>query len=148
MFWQLFYVTSSVFIKSSICSTLIRIAPNRIYRWCLRALIAISVVTTVAAMTVVLVRCKPISANWNPGIGQCVSQDLIIVFTYVVSAVNVATDWSVAIMPIFILWNVQMKRGLKILTSVILGIGALYVPRQVLLQKSPVHFGRNANSTQ
>lgn len=81
--------------------------------------------TNSGAVIAVLVRCKPISASWT-GQGTCLDQSIIVTLTYVVSAVNILTDWSVAIMPAFILWNVQMKRKLKLMTGMILGLGVLY----------------------
>ncbi|KAK9794127.1 hypothetical protein AB5N19_04486 [Seiridium cardinale] len=125
LLWQLFYVSGSLFIKSSICTTLIRVALHQRYIWILRVLILVSAIITIMAMTVVLVRCKPVAANYDPTLGTCVNQDLILAFTYVVSGVNIATDWSVAIIPIFILWDVQMRRYLKIMTWVVLGLGVL-----------------------
>lgn len=125
MYWQLTYVSGSLLIKASICVTLMRISIKRRYNIILIGLITLSAVTTIAAMIVVLIRCKPIAANWNPDLGACLSQDLILVFTYVVSAINIFTDWSAAIMPIFILWNVRMERRVKMVTAGVLGIGIL-----------------------
>lgn len=98
--WQVFYVTSSVLIKSSICTTLVRIAGARkgaVY--ILRGLIAVSVVSTLVAITGVFVRCRPIQASWNLSLGTCIDQTIIIVLTYVVSGVNIVTDLTVSILP-------------------------------------------------
>ncbi|KAH8589243.1 hypothetical protein B0O99DRAFT_655550 [Bisporella sp. PMI_857] len=125
LFWQLFYVTSSTFIKASICATLIRVAVQRKYKYILWGLIALTTVANLVAFSAALARCKPIAAGWNPSLGKCLDQSIIITLTYVVSAVNIFTDWSVAIIPIFILWNVQMRRKLKIITGAILAVGIL-----------------------
>lgn len=125
VFWQIFYVTGSVFIKSSICAQLIRISTQRRYKIILYLLIAVSIITTFIAILAVLIRCKPVAASWNPTLGTCIDQSIIIALTYVVSAVNIATDWSVAIIPIFILWNIQMRRTLKRMIGLVLGLGVL-----------------------
>lgn len=116
--WQIFYVSGSLLIKTSICVTLIRIATQRRFVYILYGLIAI---------LAVLVRCRPIAASWNPTLGTCLPQTIIITLTYVVSVINIINDFSVAIIPVFMLWNVQMRRKLKILTTMILGLGILYV---------------------
>ncbi|KAJ4328067.1 hypothetical protein N0V84_001435 [Fusarium piperis] len=125
VFWQIFYVSGSVFIKASICAQLIRISTQRRYKIILYFLILVSIITTLIAILAVLVRCKPVAASWNPTLGTCIDQSIIIALTYVVSAVNIATDWSVAIIPIFILWNIQMRRTLKRMIGLVLSLGVL-----------------------
>jgi hypothetical protein len=41
------------------------------------------------------------------------------------SAVNIFTDWATALMPIPLLWSVQMNRNSKLLVAGILGLGIL-----------------------
>lgn len=125
--WQIFYVSGSLLIKTSICVTLIRIATQRRFVYILYGLIAMSAISTFIAILAVLVRCRPIAASWNPTLGTCLPQTIIITLTYVVSVINIINDFSVAIIPVFMLWNVQMRRKLKILTTMILGLGILYV---------------------
>ncbi|KAF4963470.1 hypothetical protein FSARC_8519 [Fusarium sarcochroum] len=123
--WQIFYVSGSVFIKSSICIQLLRIATNKRYKYFLWCLIAVSVIITLIAMLAVLVRCKPVAASWNPALGTCIDQNIIVVLTYVVSGMNIVTDWSVAIMPVFILRNIQMRKTLKRMAILVMGVGVL-----------------------
>ena len=87
-------------------------------------LIAVSTVTTIVAIVAVLIRCKPVSASWDQK-GTCIDQNIIIVLTYVVSAVNIVTDWTVAILPAFILWNLQMRATLKRMAGLVMGVGVL-----------------------
>ena len=102
-----------------------RIATQQRYIIILWLLIVTSVITTLIAIIAVLIRCKPVAASWNPALGTCINQNIIIVLTYVVSAVNIATDWSVAIIPIFILWNVQMRSTLKRMVWLVMAVGVL-----------------------
>ena len=124
VFWQIFYVSGSVFIKASICAQLMRIATRRLYKVIMWVLIGVSTVTTAVAITAVLIRCKPVSASWTQE-GKCINQNIIIVLTYVVSGVNIATDWVVAILPAFILWNLQMRATLKRMAGLVMGLGVL-----------------------
>ncbi|VUC31972.1 unnamed protein product [Clonostachys rosea] len=123
--WQLLYVTCSPIIKISICATLIRIASQRRrYTYILYAVSILAIAMTVMAAICIVIRCTPFQASWT-GQGKCVSVDAIIILTYVFSAVNIAIDWTVCIMPAFILWNLQIRRNLKLLAFGILGVGAL-----------------------
>lgn len=126
--WQLFYVSSSTFIKSSICTTLMRIADVRQgFVHTLQALIVVTVLSTIVAISAVFARCKPIQASWNPTQGTCIDQTPIIILTYIVSGVNIITDFTVAGLPIILLWNMHMQRRLKIGAGMILGVGVLFV---------------------
>lgn len=139
MFWQLFYVSGSLLIKASICATLARLATQRRYIYTVWGLTAISFVTTLIAMVAVLVRCKPVAASWDPSLGTCIDQSIIIALTYAVSAVNIVTDWSVAIIPVFILWNLQMRKTLKRMVALVLGLGALCVSPEPPCRQHPVN---------
>ncbi|EXF82141.1 hypothetical protein CFIO01_00655 [Colletotrichum fioriniae PJ7] len=123
--WQIFYVSGSLFIKASICATLVRIATRRRFICTLYGLVAMSAVSTLIAILAVLVRCRPVAASWDPSLGSCLDQTIIITLTYVVSVINIINDFAVAIIPVFMLWNIQMRRRLKVLTILILGLGIL-----------------------
>ncbi|KAH8654192.1 hypothetical protein BGZ61DRAFT_594821 [Ilyonectria robusta] len=125
VFWQIFYISGSVFIKASICATLARIATQRRYIYTLWGLVAVSVIATLVAISAVLVRCKPVAASWNPALGTCIDQSIIIALTYAVSVINIVTDWAVAVIPVFILWNLQMRKTLKKMIALVLGLGVL-----------------------
>ncbi|KAH6995176.1 hypothetical protein EDB80DRAFT_815319 [Ilyonectria destructans] len=122
--WQLFYVVGSPFITISICMTLIRVATQQRYTYPLYAVCGLSVAMTLMAFIAVFIQCAPFEASWT-GQAKCISVDVIIIPTYIFSAVNIFVDWTVAIMPGFILWNLQLRRKLKIICSGILGLGVL-----------------------
>lgn len=125
--WQIFYVSSTVPVKASICVALIRIALRPIYKRILWALLVVSVISTIVALMVVFTTCKPMACMWDRTIPDCKCGSLenVITLSYVVSAVNIATDWTVAIMPIFVLWDIQLKPRVKVVTCGILGMGVL-----------------------
>ncbi|TDZ28987.1 hypothetical protein C8035_v007289 [Colletotrichum spinosum] len=52
--WQIFYVSGSLLIKTSICATLIRIATHRRFKYALYGLIAMSAASTCIAVLAVL----------------------------------------------------------------------------------------------
>ncbi|OHE98236.1 hypothetical protein CORC01_06433 [Colletotrichum orchidophilum] len=58
--WQIFYVSGSLLIKTSICATLIRIATRRRFIYTL---------------------CKPVASSWDPSLGSCLDQTIIITLT-------------------------------------------------------------------
>ncbi|EFX05739.1 integral membrane protein [Grosmannia clavigera kw1407] len=124
--WQLFYVLASPFIKISICANLIRIATQRRYVYPLYLASLLSTAMTVMAFIIVFIQCIPFTASWT-GNGKCISIRIIIIPTYVFSAVNIFVDWVVAILPAFILWDLQLRRKLKLLCYSILAVGVLLI---------------------
>lgn len=122
--WQLFYICTSPFIKVSICANLVRIATQRRYIYPLYVVSALSIAMTIMAFIIVFIQCIPFQASWT-GDGKCISIKVIIIPTYVFSAVNIFVDWVVSILPAFILWDLQLRRKLKLLCFLILAVGIL-----------------------
>lgn len=123
--WQIFYVTSLCAIKCAICVTLLRIAPGKIHRILVWAVIVMTCITSIIGFVGVLTACRPVSANWEPGTGVCASTDVITNLSYLVSASSIVTDWACAILPIFILWKTQMEMRTKVSVGMVLTLGAM-----------------------
>ncbi|OCK73497.1 hypothetical protein K432DRAFT_266473, partial [Lepidopterella palustris CBS 459.81] len=145
-FWQIFYVTSTVPVKASICVTLLRITPELLYKRILWALMVASIISTIIACIVVFTTCRPMAFTWDrtiPG-GKCNSLEMIIAMSYLVSGINIITDWTCAIMPALIIWSIQLRRKLKVSISIILGMGAL-ASTATLIRLKTIPAYRNTN---
>ncbi|VUC26104.1 unnamed protein product [Clonostachys rosea] len=125
--FQTFYCCSLVFIKASICVTLLRIAVLRSHRIITWITLATSCISTIIVIVGLFAMCRPIQANWNPGAGTCSPPIVITSLSYLVSAAAVATDWVCAILPGFMLYKAQMKTATKVSISIILGLGVLSI---------------------
>ncbi|KAM0820084.1 hypothetical protein AB5N19_05903 [Seiridium cardinale] len=125
MIWQLFYIVSLVFIKNSICITLLRVAIKRAHRWALYITIGLSTAVGLVGFVGMLTSCRPITAQWEAGTGTCAPRSTIIALNYVISAGAIVTDWACAVIPAFILWKAQMKRNVKLSVGIVLGLGSL-----------------------
>ncbi|ETS78112.1 hypothetical protein PFICI_10174 [Pestalotiopsis fici W106-1] len=122
--WQLFYMVSLVFIKNSICITMLRIAIQRAHRWALYVTIALSTAVGLVGFIGMLSVCRPITAQWEGG-GQCAPRSTVVILNYTISAGAIVTDWACAIIPACILWNAQMKRNVKLSVGIVLALGSL-----------------------
>ncbi|KAF2865636.1 hypothetical protein BDV95DRAFT_506625, partial [Massariosphaeria phaeospora] len=129
--WYLFasidYTISSIPLKLSICVQLLRITSGirKGYAYCLYGLMALTTTSAIARILVWITRCKPFAASWNPALGHCQSAQTILVATYVFSAVSIFDDWACAILPVFLLWNVQLSLRNKLQVGFILSLGVL-----------------------
>lgn len=84
-----------------------------------------------------LFQCKPLSFFWNrmahhpvvniEGEGSCINMEIIVAMTYVYSVFAAMCDFTVGILPIFLVQTLQMKRRTKILVAGILGMACVYV---------------------
>ncbi|KAK8070297.1 hypothetical protein PG994_006913 [Apiospora phragmitis] len=129
--WQVTYAWSLPFIKGSICFSLFRITNERkhtIPLWCIMILATFSAILGFIA---VVITCQPIAKNWDPvlqsdpDVGECMDYAIIQNISYFISASSILTDWACAILPCFIVWNLNMKRKLKISVAGILALGAV-----------------------
>ncbi|CAN9089920.1 unnamed protein product [Alternaria alternata] len=127
-FFEVFYCAAIIPIKMSITFMLIRIASRRVtYIYALWVVSAMFIVMNLIAMLYIIFQCTPVSWAWDtstPG-GKCNPAQTLADIYYATTAVNIATDWFCALLPIPLLWNVQLNRNAKLSVGVILGLGAL-----------------------
>ncbi|KAL7811423.1 integral membrane protein [Trichoderma gracile] len=125
--WQFLYVLDGALIKSSIIWTLLRLSEGVgvVYTRILWALFALGWIVWQISWPVAIFQCKPVAAAWGEP-GDCTSgQTVILNVSYFVSAANIFTDFSTALVPVFLLRHVQMPRKLKLITMGILSLGVL-----------------------
>lgn len=121
----MFYAVNLVFVKSSILATIKRLTTRRLYLNTIWGLIILSALMSTAGVLVLLVSCRPIEASWNPSLGTCIAPVYFVILSKLASVVNVLSDFAVAVLPMLLLRGVQMKLRVKIMTSVLLGLGIL-----------------------
>ncbi|KAK7706855.1 hypothetical protein SLS57_009526 [Botryosphaeria dothidea] len=125
MFFQLFYVASTVPIKWSICIAMLRITTNKTIKWALYMIMFLSMVAALTTDIAVLAWCHPVAATWDKRKGTCADASVITNVSYFISSVSILTDWSCAILPAFILWNVQLRFRIKAPVAVVLALGVV-----------------------
>ena len=116
-FFEVFYCAAIIPIKMSITFMLIRIASRRVtYIYALWVVSAMFIVMNLIAMLYIIFQCTPVSWAWDtstPG-GKCNPAQTLADIYYATTAVNIATDWFCALLPIPLLWNVQLNRNAKL----------------------------------
>lgn len=122
---QSLYCPSTIPIKFSICVALLRICGTRyVFKYSLWAIMAITAVAGIGSMIGIVASCSPPSAFWDPTSGTC-NASINTVAAYFISACSILTDFALAILPGLLLWNVQMKRTIKVSVGIILALAAL-----------------------
>jgi hypothetical protein len=130
---EIAYCWSSVGCKVSVCIFLRRITVRRLHIWILYGVIALTAVAGLAFMLIMLLQCKPIEYFWtrtamDPSIqGYCIDIQIVIAMTYVYSAFAALCDFTVGILPIFMVRKLHMRRQTKIAVIGILSMACMYV---------------------
>lgn len=129
MFWwycYLSYAWSMIFSKASIAVFLMRITPNRSHRLVIYCALGVSIFCGLVFFFVALFQCTPVSYFWTrTGPGSCISIDIIINVVYAYSALSIVTDFTFTLLPVYLVWNLQMDRRVKFALIPILSMGCV-----------------------
>lgn len=97
----------------------------RLMRWLLLFSIGTVAVSALVVLIGTCLQCTPLSVSWGVGEGTCVDPMKMMTLGYFWSAIDIGSVWTYAIMPIAMLWKVQMSFRMKALSSALLGLGIL-----------------------
>jgi hypothetical protein len=116
---------------------LLRLTVRRTHNFILWTVIAVTAVVGVIFFFVLTLQCQPVSYFWHrielkidPTAdihGSCMDIDIIIAVAYVYSVTAVCCDLALGLLPIFLVWNLQMGSRTKVALACILGMGCVYV---------------------
>lgn len=93
--------------------------------WTIWAVVIISTIAGLVMIIGIANVCHPITTLWGETTtGKCDSK-LNSSLGFFFSAVSILTDWTLAVVPGLLLWNIQMKPRIKLSVILMLGLGAL-----------------------
>lgn len=70
-------------------------------------------------------QCRPLSVAWGVGKGTCVEPTVIMNTGYSFSALDIGANWLYALLPVAMLWNIQLSFRMKASITALLGLGVL-----------------------
>lgn len=114
-----------------------RICVKKLHLWTLYSVMAATVFAGLVFMFLMLFQCKPLSFFWTrlahhpvvniEGEGSCINMEIIVIMTYIYSAFAAFCDFTVGIIPIFVVRKLHMKRQTKMAVVGILSMACMYV---------------------
>lgn len=108
--------------KLAVGTFLLRIIRNKVQIAFIHVCLFITVVITLFASITVVVQCSPVEKSWNPTVkGHCWINFSNVGYT--VGSWFVAMDFSFAILPWFVVWDLNMKQKEKITVACGLSLG-------------------------
>ncbi|KAM0115571.1 hypothetical protein ACP6JC_007860 [Aspergillus fumigatus] len=133
LFWwwlgQTSYVVTCVVAKISIAVALLRLTVTKMHTMLLWTVIGVTIVVGLVFWFVLTLQCKPVSYFWNrlsPGAkGTCLDVDTIIGIAYLYSVTATLCDFVLGLLPISLVWKLQMTRKTKIALAAILSLGCI-----------------------
>ncbi|OOQ90877.1 hypothetical protein PEBR_02973 [Penicillium brasilianum] len=117
--------TTLILVKLSISLFLLRFTIERKYTWTLYVVLATILSYSVFLLFYALFQCRPVSAFWTNS-GYCNRVGTVKV-TYAHSAIISASDWTLIIVPIFMVYHLNLGFRTKIYLGGILALGSWYV---------------------
>ncbi|KAK2047724.1 integral membrane family protein [Colletotrichum somersetense] len=119
------YVLGMLFIKLSIGFFLLRLSTSRVYNWIIHVSLAIVTIWSVVIFFWNTFQCSPVEAQWDYTIpnAECVSADAVVAAAYSISVMTIISDWLYALLPIPMVWSVEMTKQAKATVIVILSLG-------------------------
>lgn len=86
---------------------------------------AVVCVWTLVTLLTMALQCQPLSVRWNGSRGTCVEAGVIVRTGYSFSAMDIASNWLYALLPVAMLWDVRISLQMKVSVTFLLGLGVL-----------------------
>ena len=116
-------------IKLSIGLMLLRLVVEKSHRMLIYMVVGFIEVYSVVYFFLFVFQCLPSKFFWTrmggDTNGQCMDPVVVVNATYVYSAITCAGDWVLAILPWFLVRNLQMNRRTKSMVALILAMGSM-----------------------
>ncbi|KAL3427053.1 hypothetical protein PVAG01_00562 [Phlyctema vagabunda] len=125
---ELAYIASTCLLKLSIGVFLGRICIHKGQKLTIWVVMAGMSIFSVVYFFIIVFQCSPVVYFWTQysgGIGSCVNPSVVADSTYAHSAVSAVADWTLGILPVFLVWNLAMSPRTKISVALILALGAV-----------------------
>ncbi|KAK4125816.1 hypothetical protein N657DRAFT_654352 [Parathielavia appendiculata] len=115
---------SLCFTKVSVGLFLLRLTPSRNFRYIVIGMIVFTIMSHTGNLLTVFFQCRPLALAWDSSVkGECIPPSHLKFAAFFNSAVAALTDVVFALLPVPILWNVQMNWKVKSAVAGILSLG-------------------------
>ncbi|KAK1989567.1 integral membrane protein [Colletotrichum cereale] len=125
---EVMYSPITLAIRTSIALLLLRLAVNKYHRWIIYANMVVIWMISIAFFFIMTFQCMPPSYFWRQlygDEGSCINFNIVPDATIAHSVISACSDWCMGLLPIALLWNVQLNRRTKALVAVLLSMGMI-----------------------
>jgi hypothetical protein len=119
-----FYDFALVFVKLGILAFYYRVFVHPVFRTIVLATMAFVTAWGIGITVTLFLACRPLAAYWDVLVtGKCLT---MLTFTYFTNISNLVTDIWIFLMPVPVIWHLQLQTKKKLLLSLIFCIGLAY----------------------
>ncbi|KAI0013679.1 hypothetical protein F4779DRAFT_613414 [Xylariaceae sp. FL0662B] len=126
---ELAYVMTCLLLKYTVGIFLLRICSRRWQKCVIWTVLLVCLVFSLIYFFMAALQCVPIRYFWmrHTGVvtGRCLDKDLVAGSTYAATAINAFADWILGLLPIALVWNLDLDRRSKISVACVLAIGSI-----------------------
>ncbi|KAL7626268.1 hypothetical protein AAE478_003038 [Parahypoxylon ruwenzoriense] len=126
---ELVYMVTSLFLKFTVGVFLLRICSQVWQRTVIDVVLLICLTYHIFYAFMAVFQCQPVEYFWvrYTGLmnGKCLSKQFIEALTYAATSINALSDWVLGLLPIALVWNLELNRRSKILVACILALGSV-----------------------
>ncbi|KAH6721454.1 hypothetical protein DL95DRAFT_463428 [Leptodontidium sp. 2 PMI_412] len=126
-YWgEILYIITALLMRLSIGFFILRIMTQRNFIWTIRITMGLITLATVMDLFYTIFQCKPIRYFWLQfsGLpGRCLPAPQVQAISIAYSAASAFADILFGVLPMCVLWNLQMNRKAKLIVGVLLCVG-------------------------
>ena len=117
---------ANTFVRLSFLDLLRRIFSVPAFKTAVWTLMGLTIAYMVGCFITFFALCRPFAYNWDPTIegGQCGDRYLPFLLS---SIFNLLLDFAIIVLPLPVLWSLQMKNKRKLALTAVFGVGIVYV---------------------
>jgi hypothetical protein len=124
-----FYDIALVSVKLAILAFYWRVFVHPVFRYFVLATAAFIVAWGIGITVALGIVCQPLESYWDRNVaGECLA---MVTFTYFTNISNLITDIWIFLMPVPMIWHLQLQTKKKMMLTVIFCIGLAYVLSRV-----------------
>ncbi len=101
---------------------------NRYQKLTIWIVVMIVTLFSIAEVVLLAFQCSPVSYFWTRflgGSGKCISGKIVADLAYCHAAIITVSDWTLGIIPIFLVYNLKINTRTKISVALILALGSV-----------------------
>ncbi|CAJ2509889.1 Uu.00g057890.m01.CDS01 [Anthostomella pinea] len=126
---ELAYVVTSLFLKFTIGIFLLRICSQKWQKVTIWVVLLVCLIFNLFYTFVAAFQCQPVSYYWlkhtDRITGACLNEEVITGSTYAAAAINACADWILGLLPIALVWNLDLGKRSKVSVAGILALGSI-----------------------
>lgn len=127
---MLMYPLITLAIRGSVCVLLFRLNSKRSLNWIIWINLVVTNIVSIGFFLILAFQCDPPAYFWRQlyeDDGYCRSKLMVTYSTTVYSVLSALSDWCLGLMPIAILWSVNINLRTKFVIAGLLSLGMMSV---------------------